>query len=82
LNHVSDFSPSYQGYTNGKIVKARTEQFVILGFASDTNYVDEAYKKIQTECPTGDLQGVNTQYSTSLGFFSWTNTIDLKALCL
>ncbi len=37
LNYVSDFSPTYQGYTSGKIVKARTDQFVILGFAKDTS---------------------------------------------
>lgn len=82
LNYTSDFSPSFKNYTEGKMVKARAEQLVIMGMVGNTNYVEEAYQKIQAECPNGNLQGVNTQYATALGFLSWTNSIDIKALCI
>lgn len=80
--HVSDFSPTYQEYKNGKLVKARTEQFVFMGFVTQTDYVNEAYNKLQAACPSGQIQGITTQYSTDHGFFSWTNVIDMQGLCI
>jgi len=79
--HVSDFDP-YGGQGSGKMVKAKTEQFVILGFTSDSKYVDKAYMDLQQKCKRGRLQGITTQYSTSLGFFSWTNKILMQGLCV
>lgn len=79
--HVSDFDP-YAGQGSGKMVKAKTEQFVILGFTSDSKYVDQAYMDLQQKCKRGRLQGITTQYSTSLGFFSWTNKILMQGLCV
>lgn len=79
--HVSDFEP-YKPFEGGDIVKADTEQFAILGFVSDTNYVDDAYRSLQEKCPKGRLQGITTQYSTSLGFFSWHNKILMQGLCV
>lgn len=79
--HVSDFSP-YEKLTSGQIVKAQDEQFVILGFAMDTNYVETTREKLISQCPKGDLQGITTRYSTDLGFFSWTNKILMQAVCL
>lgn len=82
LNYTSDFSPSFKNYTEGKMVHARSEQLVIMGMVGNTNYVEEAYQKIQADCPNGNLQGVNTQFATALGFLSWTNSIDIRALCI
>lgn len=82
VSHVSDFGPSYQSYEKGKLIKAKSEQFVIMGFASDTNYVNQAYAELQSKCPNGDVQGVVTQFSTSHGFFSWTNVIQMQGLCI
>lgn len=82
LAHVSDFSPTFKGYAKGELVKAQAEQFTILGIVSDTNYVDEAYAKLQRACPNGDIQGITTQYSTSHGFFSWTNYVEMQGLCI
>jgi hypothetical protein len=79
--HTSDFAPQAP-LERGTVVKGYAEQFVILGFASDTHYVDEAYAKIQQACPKGVLTGITTQFSTSLGFFSWTNKILMQGLCL
>jgi hypothetical protein len=82
LVHISDFAPTYQAYSKGEWVKARAEQFTILGFVMNTDYVDEAYHKLMAGCPRGSLQGISTQYSTSHGFLSWTNIIEMQGLCI
>lgn len=79
--HTSDFNP-YAPIERGEMVKASTEQFVILGFTGNTDYVNEAYAKLQRTCPQGMVTGITTQYSTSLGFFSWTNKILMQGLCI
>jgi hypothetical protein len=79
--HTSDFIP-YGKVEQGEVVTAKAEQFVVLGFASETNYVNQAYTKLMASCPNGKLSGITTQLSTSLGFFSWTNVAFMRGLCL
>jgi len=79
--HTSDFAPGV-AITSGRVVKATTEQFVVLGFVGNTNYVDDAYKHLMDACPNGAITGITTQYSTSLGFFSWWNKILMQGLCV
>lgn len=79
--HTSDFMPGTP-VESGDMVKASTEQFVVLGFTGETNYVDQAYKKLMAACPNGVITGITTQYSTSMSFFSWTNKILMQGLCL
>jgi len=79
--HTSDFIPGAP-IEAGDMVKASTEQFVILGFTKQTDYVDQAYQKLMAACPKGSISGITTQYSSSLGFFSWTNKILMQGLCL
>lgn len=81
LVHTSDFIPGTP-VESGTMVKGYAEQFVVLGFVQDTNYVDTAYQRIQAECPNGVVTGITTQISTSLGFFSWTNKALMQGLCL
>ena len=81
LVHTSDFVPGAP-IESGEMVEARTEQFVILGFTGQTNYVDQAYEKLMAACPSGAITGITTQISTSLGFFSWTNKAVMQGLCL
>jgi hypothetical protein len=47
----------------------------------NTHYVDEAYAQLLSQC-TGEIVGVNTRYSTKLGFLSYRNTVDMQAFCL
>lgn len=82
LHHISDFGPSYAAYQEGRWVKSEAEQFVIMGFVRDTEYVDQAWKRLQKQCDGGQVQGVQTEYSTDHGFFSWTNRIRMQGLCL
>lgn len=79
--YISDFQP-YAPLEKGEMVKASAEQFVVMWFVTQTDYVDTAYQKLQDQCPNGSISGISTQYSTSLGFFSWTNKVLMQGLCL
>ena len=80
VNHTSDFQAT-QPLSEYRLVEARGEQFSILGFVTQTDYVDEAFTTLQSECPRGQITGIQTRYSTSLGFFSWTNIIQMQGYC-
>lgn len=79
--HVSDFTPM-AAIESGDMVRVQTAQFVVMGFVSETNYVDQAKAQLMAACPEGVLTGITTQYSTDMGFFSWTNRILMQGLCL
>lgn len=78
---VSDFLP-YAPLESGHVVKGYGEQFVVLGFVTQTDYVNQAYNQLAQECPNGSVTGITTQISTSLGFFSWTNKALMQGLCV
>lgn len=82
MAHVSDFSPAFKPYSSGELVKSQGEQFTVMGFVTETEYVDVAYKKLLSSCSGGTVQGITTQYSTSHGFFSWTNYVEMQGLCV
>lgn len=79
--HMGDFE-TQESFTAGEWITAESEQHTIMGFIKDTNYVNEARKKLIAKCPNGDIQAVTTRFSTSLGFFSWYNRIYMQGLCL
>ncbi|MBI1862276.1 MAG: hypothetical protein HYR96_15285 [Deltaproteobacteria bacterium] len=81
LVNTSDFEP-FTSYGGGKLIQAKSEQFVIYYMTGNTDYVEEAYHKLMKECPGGTIKGITTQYSTSHGFFSWTNKILMQGLCV
>jgi hypothetical protein len=62
-------------------IHAHGEQNVVLGVTDNTRYVDDAYAELLSQCP-GDIVGLNTRYSTKLGFLSYKNTIEMQAFCL
>lgn len=80
LVHTSGYTP-YVNPKKAKIIRAKSEQFVVLGLAYNTDYVDKAYKILQKKCKNKNISGITTQFSTSHGFFSWTNKILLQGLC-
>ena len=65
-----------------QVVEALAEQDTIMGFVYNTDYIDQAYEELQRKCTGGSIEGVLTQFSTSLGFFSWTNKIAIKGFCI
>ncbi len=80
LIHTSDFDGAVP-YEKGEPIIAEREQFVILGFASDTDYVEAAYQELLDQC-SGRITGITTKFSTALGFMSWTNKIRMEGLCV
>ncbi|MGE0631892.1 MAG: hypothetical protein AB7O96_05765 [Pseudobdellovibrionaceae bacterium] len=81
LVNFSDYRP-YVELSRGREIEAKSEQFVVMSFAGQTDYVEEAYNKMLQQCPQGTISGISTQFVTSHGFFSWTNKILMKGLCL
>lgn len=85
--HTSDFDlpESVRGKKNivelGKVIQAKSEQFVIMGFTKETNYINQAYANLVSQCD-GTVLGITTQLSTSLGFFSWTNKVLMQGMCV
>lgn len=80
LQHISDFEPVKANAAERKVVVVETSQRVILGFAFDTQYVDDAKKQLIEKCPAG-VSAVSTQYSTDHGFLYWTNKIRMQGIC-
>jgi hypothetical protein len=66
---------------DAKPIRADAQQFVVLGITDNTDYVNEAYARLLAQC-AGEIVGVNTRYSTELGFLSYTNNVQMEALCL
>lgn len=77
---AGDVIPPQKNEKMTKIV-ADAEQFVILGFASDTNYADKAVENLRDQCKDGWIHSIGTRFSTSLGFLSWTNKVHIEAIC-
>lgn len=78
--HTDGFSSGIPASDKVYYVEAVATQDVVFFFAFDTDYVDEAKSMLEQQCP-GKLSAVSTQYSTSHGFFHWTNKILMKGLC-
>jgi len=78
---LSDFKPYAPG-NSGKPIEARAKQFAILGFASETNYVDGAYQRLQAQCINGIVTGIAAKSYSEHGFFSWTNHIHMQGQCI
>ncbi len=79
--NIGDFRP-FQKFSSGTKIEAEAEQFLILGFTTETNYINEAREELLSQCKTGVIQGPVTRVSTSHGFFSWTNKVHMQALCV
>lgn len=79
--HTDGFGYQVPKASQATTVEASTEQTVVMSFAFDTNYVEEAKAQLESQCK-GDLAAVSTQYSTSHGFLHWTNKIRMKGICV
>jgi glutamate synthase domain-containing protein 1 len=65
-----------------KNVSTISEQFVVMGLVTQTDYVNKAYANLQKKCQTGSITGIHTRFSTSHGFFSWTNKVKMTGVCV
>lgn len=80
INHTSDYQLD-KPLADHRVIKARGEQFTVLGIVGQTDFVEEAFEALQRACPEGAITGIQTRYSTSLGFFSWTHIVDMTGYC-
>ena len=80
LNHTSDFVLS-KPLSEHRKIETTGEQKVILGVVTQTDYVNDAYRRLMKQCENGTVTGIQTRYSTSLNFFHWTNTVYMKGYC-
>ena len=80
LVHSSDHSVKLN-QSKGKKINVESQQHVIFWFAFDTNYVDEAHEMLKQKCRNGLIKNITTRYSTSHGFFSWHNKINMQGVC-
>jgi hypothetical protein len=62
-------------------ISSEATQFTVMGFVTDTKYVEVAMADLQRQCQ-GRITGITTTYSTSLGFFSWTNKLKMSGYCI
>jgi hypothetical protein len=53
---------------------------VILSFATQSNYVEDAYKRLESECK-GRIAQVTTEHLTAYKFLSYDQKLILKGLC-
>lgn len=67
--------------SEARTVKAEASQSVIMGFAKNTDYAKDAYERLGATCTNGTVTGIQTRYSTKLGFFSWENHIKMWGYC-
>jgi len=81
VNTAGFNSNDLPSHKKAKYVEARSEQNVVLGFAFDTDYVDDARASLLAQCP-GEIKAVSSQFSTSHGFLYWTNKVFMKGVCV
>src|SRR5688500_18172409 len=82
--HLVNFSEQRPNlkFSEGKAVTAHGSQFTILGFKTETHYVNDAYRSLLRQCPAGGvISGITTKYYTSHGFFSWTIHVQMEGTC-
>ncbi len=67
-------------YGKGRWVQVETQDFVILSFAAQTNYIETAYRELQDKCP-GRIAQVTSEHLTSFKFLSYDQKLILRGLC-
>jgi hypothetical protein len=80
MSQVDVDSISPEELSRGTIIEIERSQKNILGFVSNTDYVDQAYTALLSQCPNGTTM-INIEYLTNHGFLSWTDKIRIKAVC-
>jgi hypothetical protein len=66
---------------NVRKITSLGEQNGFLAFRFNTDYVDQAWTNLQAQCPKGKVSSIHTRFSTSHGFFSWNNQVQMTAYC-
>lgn len=79
--YIGSMDPNTSYDKNRNWVQAEGRDFVILGFEMTSEYVDKAYRELESKC-SGRLAQVTTEHSTAYKFLSYEQTVILKGLCV
>ncbi|WP_221793487.1 hypothetical protein [Oceanobacter mangrovi] len=63
-------------------VSATGNQYSLLGIAFNNSFVDRATAELQQQCPHGELQGVLTEYDTTLYVLVARRTVKVTGYCV
>lgn len=63
-------------------VVAESDQWSLLGIAFSNDFVDEAMRDIQQQCPQGQVEGVLTQYDHTFFFPILVRTVEVTGFCV
>lgn len=77
LGHFEELPPS----ARLRPIQAAAEQDVFL-LTGNTDFADEAMARLGSQCPQGEVVGIQARHSTSLGFLVHTNRLNLTAYCV
>lgn len=67
-------------YDKGRWVIAEVKDLVILSFQMDTNYVEKAFKELESKC-SGRIAQVTTEHLTSFKFLSYEQIVIMRGWC-
>lgn len=62
-------------------IEVQTEQSVFLA-SGNTDFADEAMKRLAERCPNGRVTGIQARHSTDLGFLAHENRMKVTAYCV
>lgn len=67
-----------------KVIEAKVEKTIILGFNFDNDFVDELPQKLKAQCLNGQIQGVLTKDENINYFlyFVWKKSVSAQAYCV
>ena len=63
-------------------IQAQADQFVFMYITDNTDYADRAFASLLSQCPHGEVRGIETRYGTTHGFLSFKNHLRATALCV
>jgi hypothetical protein len=67
---------------NAREIKRDVTRNVLLGFITNTDFVDNGWKSFQKLCPNGTIMNPLARYSTDLGFLAYKEQIHFSGTCV
>ena len=68
--------------SNSKPIERDVTRNVLLGFITDTDFVDNGWKSFQKLCPNGTIMNPMVRHSTDLGFLAYKEQLHFTGTCV
>lgn len=78
--NAGDFSAVKSLKGAKKITAEGKRKYIIAKF--DNDYVEDAYRRLTSQCKGGKITGVSAVHMTNLGFFSWDDAVIFEGYCI